>query len=382
MSGPLEGVRVIELAGLGPAPMTGMMLADMGAEVIRVERSASLPPLQRRDVSFRGKRSIALNLKDARGLDALLRLLDTADVLLEGYRPGVTERLGFGPEVCLERNPRLVYGRMTGWGQDGPLARTAGHDINYIALAGALHAIGRPDEKPVVPLNLLGDMGGGGMLLAFGVVCALFEARGSGRGQVVDAAMIDGVAQMMWMFAGMQAVGAWDLERRGVNLLDGGAHFYDTYETADGKSLAVGAIEPQFYAELLTRLGLDAASLPAQDDPAAWPELKAALAEVFRTKTREQWCALLEGTDACVAPVLSWNEAQAHPHHRARGTFLEIDGVVQHAPAPRFSRTVPGVPAGQRAPGSDGAVLLDELGYSAAEIARLTDAGVLKSPGR
>lgn len=382
MSGPLEGVRVVELAGLGPAPMTGMMLADMGAEVICVERAARRPPLQRRDVSFRGKRSIALNLKDPRGIEALLRLLDTADVLLEGYRPGVAERLGFGPEVCHGRNPRLVYGRMTGWGQDGPLAKAAGHDINYIALAGALHAIGRPDEKPAVPLNLLGDMGGGGMLLAFGVVCALFEARGSGQGQVVDAAMIDGVAQMMWMFPGLQAVGAWDLERRGVNLLDGGAHFYDTYETADGKSVAVGAIEPQFYAELLVRLGLDAASLPPQDDPAGWPELKAKLAEVFRTKPRDEWCALLEGTDACVAPVLSWNEAPRHPQHQARGTFIEIDGVVQHAPAPRFSRTVPARPEGMRAPGGDGEALLEELGYSSSELAELSDAGVLQRPDR
>ncbi len=380
MSGPLEGVRVVELAGLGPAPMTGMMLADMGAEVIRVERSAGLPPLQRRDVSFRGKRSIALDLKAPEGLEVLLRLLDTAEVLLEGFRPGVAERLGFGPEVCHARNPRLVYGRMTGWGQDGPLAHTAGHDINYIALSGALHAIGRPDEKPIVPLNLLGDMGGGGMLLAFGVVCALFEARKSGQGQVVDAAMIDGVAQMMWMFPGMQAVGAWDLERRGVNLLDGGAHFYDTYETADGRSLAVGAIEPQFYAELLERLGLDATSLPPQDDPGAWPRLKTTLAEVFRTKTRDEWCALLEGTDACVAPVLSWNEAPTHPHHRARGTFIEIDGVVQHAPAPRFSRTVPDLPKGMSAPGHDGETLLDELGYAASEIARLTGSGVVKRP--
>jgi alpha-methylacyl-CoA racemase len=380
--GPLHGVKVVELAGLGPAPMTGMMLADMGAEVIRIERGTRLPDLQRHDVSFRGKRSVALNLKDRRGVEVLLRLVESADILLEGFRPGVAERLGVGPEDCRERNPRLVYGRMTGWGQEGPLAQAAGHDINYVALAGALHAIGRPGERPVVPLNLIGDMGGGGMLLAFGVICALFEAQRSGKGQVVDAAMIDGVAQLLWLLPGLHAVGAWNLAERGVNLLDGGAHFYDTYETADGRHVAVGAIEPQFYRELMERLGLDADSLPLQQDPRGWPELRARLAEVFRSRTRDEWCALLEGTDACFAPVLALDEAPDHPHHRARGTFIEIDGVVQHAPSPRFSRTAPEVPEGMRPIGGDGEAVLASLGYSDGEIRGLGEAGVLLLPAK
>jgi alpha-methylacyl-CoA racemase len=380
--GPLHGVKVVELAGLGPAPMTGMMLADMGAEVIRIERGTRLPDLQRHDVSFRGKRSVALNLKDRRGVEVLLRLVESADILLEGFRPGVAERLGVGPETCRERNPRLVYGRMTGWGQEGPLAQAAGHDINYVALAGALHAIGRPGERPVVPLNLIGDMGGGGMLLAFGVICALFEAQRSGKGQVVDAAMIDGVAQLLWLLPGLHSIGAWNLAERGVNLLDGGAHFYDTYETADGRHVAVGAIEPQFYRELMDRLGLDADSLPPQQDPRGWPGLRARLAEVFRSRTRDEWCALLEGTDACFAPVLALDEAPEHPHHRARGTFIEIDGVVQHAPSPRFSRTAAEVPEGMRPLGGDGEAVLASLGYSDSEIRGLGEAGVLLLPAK
>lgn len=375
--GPLSGITVIELAGLGPAPMAGMLLADMGAEVIRVERDADLPPEQLTDVSFRGKKSIALNLKAEAGTEALLRLTDRADALIEGFRPGVAERLGFGPDVCRARNPKLVYGRMTGWGQDGPLAGAAGHDIDYVALTGALHAIGEEGGKPVIPLNLIGDMGGGGMLLAFGVVSALFEAQRSGEGQVVDAAMVDGAAQLMWMQYGMFAGGFWDVDRRGQNMLDGGAHFYQVYETADGKYVAVGAIEPQFYARLLELAGVDPGRFEQQHDRQCWPELKAELADVFRQKTRDEWCELMEGSDACFAPVLSMAEAPDHPHNKARRTFIEIDGITQPAPAPRFSRTAPEIRHGARSAGGDGSSVLAAIGYSGEEIARLLDEGVL-----
>ena len=375
--GPLKGYTVIEMAGIGPCPMAGMMFADMGAEVIRVERSTTLSRDQEKDVSFRGKKSIALNLKTAAGLEALLRLIDKADALIEGYRPGVAERLGFGPEDCFTRNPKLIFGRMTGWGQDGPLAKVAGHDINYIAITGALHAIGVAGQKPVVPLNLIGDMGGGGMLLAYGVVCALLEAQRSGKGQVVDAAMIDGTALLMWMAHGFHAAGHWNVKERGVNMLDGGAHFYDTYETADGKYVAIGAIEPQFYEILIELTGVDKQRFASPEDSSRWPELKAELATLFKTKSRDEWCAILDGHDACFAPVLDIVEAPNHAHNRARETYINVDGVTQPAPAPRFSRTSGNVQHGARAAGADGEALLKAAGYTEQQVESLKREGVL-----
>jgi alpha-methylacyl-CoA racemase len=350
MAGPLAGLRIIEVAGLGAGPYCGMMLADMGAEVVRIERMPLLPIRSALpDPLSRSRRSVALDLRKPAGVEVLLRLADEADALFEGFRPGVAERLGFGPEVCLERNARLVYGRMTGWGQDGPLAHAAGHDINYIALAGALHSIGPTGGKPVPPLNLVGDFGGGGLLLAFGMLCALLERERSGKGQVVDAAMLDGAASMMAMFCGFRAMGLFE-DATGSNLLGGAAHFYDTYETADGRFVSIASIEPEFYERLIDRLGLDRERFAPHGfrlgpmDTRRWPELKAELAEVFRSRTRDEWCELLEGTDACFAPVLGLSEAPAHPHNAARGTFVEIDGVVQNAPAPRFSRSRTGMP--------------------------------------
>ncbi len=375
--GPLHGYRVLELASIGPGPMTGMLLADMGADVIRVERASEDTPMTKSDPSYRGKRSIALDLKAHAGMNAFLRMVEHADVVTEGFRPGVAERLGIGPEHCLPRNPKLVYGRMTGWGQDGPLANAAGHDINYIALTGALHAIGRAGEAPVPPLNLVGDMGGGGMLLALGIVAALLEAQKSGEGQVVDAAMTDGAAQLMWMFHGFAAMGFHNADERGVNVLDGGAHFYDCFETADGKYVSIGAIEPQFYAQLIELVGLDAETFGSQMDPTQWQKLKAELAAVFRTRTRDEWCERLEGSDVCFAPVLSLREAPAHPHNRARGTYLTIDGVTQPAPAPRFSRTPSEVRHGNRPLGSDTDAVLTELGFGHEEITALRDSGCL-----
>ena len=362
--GPLNNYTIIELAGLGAAPYTGMLLADMGADVIRVEKSALPAPGRKHDISLRNKRSIVLNLKDTGDREKLLGLVEHADALIEGFRPGVTERLGVGPDDCLARNPALIYGRLTGWGQDGPLAPAAGHDINYIALSGALHAIGRPDQAPVPPVNFVGDMGGGGMLLAFGLVCALLEAKGSGKGQVVDAVMVDGSASLSWMLHYFQAAGMWNAERRGQNLLDGGAHFYDTYETKDGKFVSVGCLEPQFYAEFLERVGLDPAEFAGQLDKSRWPNLKARLTELFRSRTRDEWCTLLEGTDACFAPVLSVSEAPKHPHNQARATFIELDGMVQPGPAPRFSRTAPVVRHGPRSPGADTDEVLAELDHN------------------
>jgi alpha-methylacyl-CoA racemase len=378
--GPLQGYRIIELAGIGPSPMAGMMLADMGAEVIRVERTTRRPPEHRTDISFRGKRSIALDLKLPEGANALLRLLDDADALIEGFRPGVAERLGIGPEVCLKRNPKLIYGRVTGWGQDGPLANAAGHDINYIAITGALHAIGRPNERPVPPLNLVGDMGGGGMLLAYGVVCGLLEAQRSGLGQIVDAAMVDGAAQLMWMMHSLDAAGRWNAEERGVNLLDGGAHFYDAFETSDGKFVAIGSIEPQFYAQLIALIGADREHFDEQLDQSRWPDLQAELAAIFRTKTRDQWCRILEGTDACFAPVLTLREAPNHAHNRARKSYVTLDGIVQPAPAPRFSRTVAEIRCGARAAGAEGEALLTGAGFTADEILALSRSGALIPP--
>lgn len=338
LSGPLSGLKVVEMVGLGPAPFCGMLLADMGAEVIRIDRPQKPTLGTSVDVLARSRPTLDVDLKQPGAVDAVLALIDTADALIEGYRPGVMEKLGLGPDVCLARQPGLVYGRMTGWGQHGPLAGAAGHDINYISLTGALHAIGEAGGPPTVPLNYIGDFGGGGMLLAFGLVAALYEARGSGRGQVVDAAMTDGSALLSAMMYGLRGQNMWST-RRGENMLDGGAHFYGVYACADGLWLSVGAIEPQFYAQLLELAGIDDPRFVQQMDGSQWPELKAALAEVFARRTRAEWCELLEGTDACVAPVLDWDEAPQHPHNVARGTFVNIDGTVQPAPAPRFSRT-------------------------------------------
>jgi alpha-methylacyl-CoA racemase len=379
--GPLNGVTVIELAGLGPAPMAGMLLADMGAQVIRVERAArGKLPRADLDASLRGKKSIVLNLKDREGREALLKLVETADVLIEGFRPGVTEKLGIGPDDCQGRNPKLVYGRMTGWGQDGPLAQAAGHDINYISITGALYAVGPKDGKPVVPLNLFGDMGGGGMLLVNGVLAALLEAGRSGKGQVVDAAMVDGAAQLMWMFHGFHASGNWDADARGSNMLDGGAHYYDSYETSDRKYISIGSIEPQFYAELVQRAGLDPAIFAAdtQDDQDKWPDFKQKITDVFLAKTRDEWCAIMEGTDVCFAPILSFTEAPDHPHNQARNTYVEIDGYQQPAPAPRFSRTPSETPHGQHNIGADTTDVLHAAGYSEQEIAALKNKGAVQ----
>ncbi|HKF74679.1 MAG TPA: CaiB/BaiF CoA-transferase family protein [Candidatus Dormibacteraeota bacterium] len=381
MPGPLSDVRVVEVAGIGPGPFAGMMLADAGAEVIRVDRVAAAPgPAgpSAFDVVGRGRRSIAVDLKLPEGVEVVLRLAERSDVLFEGFRPGVAERLGIGPDVCLVRNPALVYGRMTGWGQDGPLARAAGHDIAYIALAGALHLVGRSEEPPLPPVNVVGDYGGGGMLLAFGIVCALLEARRTGRGQVVDAAVVDGTALLTALFHGLRASGRWT-DAREANLLDGGAPFYRSYECADGRYIAVGALEPKFSAELLSRLGIG----PDDDlryrlyDPGAWPELRSRLADLFRTRTRDEWSALLEGTDACAAPVLSLGEAPAHPHNVARGAFTEVAGLVQPAPAPRFSATPGGVSGPAPEPGHDTGAILDELGYGGSEIEALRAAGAV-----
>lgn len=342
MAGPLSGLRIVEFAGIGPGPFCAMVLADMGADVVRIARpGAAIDP---NDVLARSRTVFNLDLRDSQALEQVLTLIERADALIEGYRPGVMERLGLGPEVCLGRNPRLVYGRMTGWGQRGPLAQAAGHDINYIAISGALHAIGRSGESPVPPLNYVGDFGGGAMLLAVGLLSALLEAGRSGRGQVVDAAMSDGAALMSAMMYGFKSAGQWS-NQRGENLLDGGAFFYDTYACADGRFVAIGAIEPQFYALLREYCGI--AEDPAFDDQmdrAAWPLLKLRLAQVFRSRTRDEWCALLEGSDACFAPVLDWNEAPRHPHNAARATFVELDGVLQPAPAPRFDRTPAAMP--------------------------------------
>ncbi|MEQ8859637.1 MAG: CaiB/BaiF CoA-transferase family protein [Pseudomonadales bacterium] len=376
--GPLSGFRIVELAGIGPGPFCGMMLSDMGAEVIRIDRLGAGAG-RTQDVLARNRRSVAVDLKKPEGVETVLRLVETADGLFEGFRPGVTERLGLGPEDCLARNPKLVYGRMTGWGQDGPMAQAAGHDINYIGLAGALHAIGRPGEKPVPPLNLVGDFGGGGMLLAFGMVCGMLESQKSGKGQVVDAAMVDGAATLMAMFFTMGAAGAFT-DRRGTNLLDGGAHFYDTYETKDGKYICIGSIEPQFYALLVEKANLDKKRFAPQMDASHWPVLKQELTEVFKAKTRDEWCEIMEGTDVCFAPVLSVFEAPEHPHNKARSTFIDVDGVVQPAPAPRFSRTVAAVSHAAPAPGRDSAAVLGDCGFSAEEIDGLRAAGVI--PGK
>ncbi len=363
MSGPLRGVRVVEMAGIGPGPFCGMLLADMGAEVVRIDRVGATGHGEARfDVNGRGKHTVQVDLKSAAGVAQALELIAHADVLIEGFRPGVMERLGLGPDVCLQRNPRLVYGRMTGWGQFGPLAQAAGHDLNYIALSGMLGAMGRVDEPPAPPLNLVGDYGGGAMLLAFGVACALVEARASGHGQVIDAAMTDGAALLGSMLYGMKAAGAWSA-RRGSNLLDGAAPFYDTYECADGKYIAIGSVEPQFYAQLIDCLGLAGPAFTQQMDRRHWPEMKQQVAAAVATRSRAEWVEAMEGTDICFAPVLDMDEAPAHAHNVARRSFVQIDGVTQPAPAPRFSRTVPEV---RHAPGQGATTVAAQLARWAA----------------
>jgi alpha-methylacyl-CoA racemase len=379
--GPLSDVKVIEIAGIGPGPFAAMMLSDMGADVVRVDRAQSVergfdPGWM--EVLNRGRRSIGIDLKHPDGVETILRMVEQADALIEGFRPGVAERLGIGPDACRARNPKLVYGRMTGWGQEGPYSQAAGHDINYISLAGALAHFGRAGSKPTPPMNIVGDFGGGGMLLAFGVVCAVLEARSSGEGQVVDAAMVDGSAALMAMTWGLRAMGVFDEENLGGNVLDTGAPFYDTYETADGKFVSVGALEPQFFTELVERLGLSSEDLPVQMDRNRWPELRERFTEVFKSKTRDEWREILEHTDACFAPVLTMSEATEHPHIRARDTVVELEGVQQPAPAPRFSRT-PGAIARRAAqPGQHTDEALADWGFDPDELAKLRDAGAIK----
>ncbi|HEX4979318.1 MAG TPA: CaiB/BaiF CoA-transferase family protein [Acidimicrobiales bacterium] len=382
MPGPLSGVRILEIAGIGPGPFAAMLLSDMGAEVVRVDRAQSVmggdpakPPF---DVLSRGRRSIGVDLKNPDGVETVLKLVEKADALIEGFRPGVAERLGIGPDECHGRNPKLVYGRMTGWGQEGPMAQAAGHDINYIALAGALEPIGRYGQPPTPPLNLVGDFGGGGMFLAYGVVCGLLEASRSGQGQVIDAAMVDGAAVLMSMFHGFRTTGMWN-DERGTNLLDSGSHFYDVYETADGNYISIGSIEPQFYAELLDKTGLSGdPDFAAQHNRAKWPEMKARLAEIFKSKTRDEWNAIMEGSDVCYAPVLSVAEAPDHPHNKARGTFVTNAGVTQAAPAPRFSRTPGEISRPPSHAGQHTDEVLGEWGFAADEIAKLRETGAVK----
>ena len=376
--GPLNGFKIIELAGIGPGPFCGMMLADMGAEIIRVDRSAAVGSGARTaDVLARGRKSIAVDLKNPQGVETVLKLVETADVLLEGFRPGVTERLGLGPDVCLERNPKLVYGRMTGWGQTGTMAHAAGHDINYISLSGVLHAIGEAGSRPTPPLNLVGDFGGGGMLLAFGIVAALYERGVSGKGQVIDAAMTDGSALLANSIFGLMGQGVWN-DNRGSNLLDGGAHFYGTYETKDARFVSIGSIEPQFYALLLEKTGLDQdpelAKQMSRDD---WPKLREKLAAVLATKTRDEWDEIMLGTDICYAPILNLDEAVVHPHNQARNTFVASADIVQAAPAPRFSRTEPELPEPPVAPGQHSEEVLASMGLDAAAIAELKASGAV-----
>ncbi|MEH6551133.1 MAG: CaiB/BaiF CoA-transferase family protein [Pseudomonadales bacterium] len=378
MAGPLSGYKIIELVGLGPAPFGCMMLADLGAEVIRIDRPggsaisfASSPKL---DLLNRGKRSVCLNLKDPAAIEILLQMVEKADAIVEGNRPGVLEKLGLGPDVLLARNPKIVIGRMTGWGQDGPLAHAAGHDLNYIALAGALHPMGYKGQKPAIPLNLVGDFGGGGLLLAYGILAALLEAQKSGIGQVVDANMMDGVTSLMAIVFGAYQSGFWS-DERGTNMLDGGSFYYNVYETLDGKYVTIGSIEPQFYAELLRILGEDGKALPEQYDMEKWPEAVEHLTGVFKKKTREQWCELMEGTDVCFAPVLSMSELKDHPHHKARGLFNEEDGVWQPTPAPRFSRTEAKLTTSPVAPGANSDEILAEFGFDDKQVAELKEKG-------
>ncbi len=378
--GPLAGVKIVEIAGIGPGPFCAMMLADMGADVIRVDRADRVrggdPNLPPADVMNRGRRSIGVDLKSAEGIEVVMRLIESSDGLVEGFRPGVAERLGIGPVECLANNPALVYGRMTGWGQNGPYASAAGHDINYVALSGTLDAIGRVDSGPVPPLNLVGDFGGGGMYLAFGMVCAILEARTSQKGQVVDAAMVDGAASLATFFYGLRAMGIWD-DQRGTNMLDTGSHYYDVYECADGKYVSIGSIERQFYAELREKLELDDDKWDAQNDKRQWADRKFDLAAIFKTRTRDEWTELIEGSDVCFAPVLSMQEAPDHAHNLARGTFTEVAGVVQPRPAPRFSRTDGEIMRPPPHAGQHSDELLAECGFSLDEVATLRSAGAV-----
>jgi alpha-methylacyl-CoA racemase len=378
--GPLAGYKIIEIAGIGPGPMCGMMLSDMGAQVVRVDRIKPSglgfdTPVQF-DYLSRGKRSIAVDLKQGEGIEVVLRLVEQADALIESFRPGVAERLGIGPQPCLEGNPALIYGRVTGWGQDGPYARVAGHDLNYIALSGALAGIGPKDSKPVPPLNLVGDFGGGALYLAFGMVCGLLEARASGKGQVIDAAMVDGSASLMTSIYGYRAAGMWS-DLRGDNFLDSGAPFYDVYATKDGEYVSIAAIEPKFYAELLRLIGLDQHQLPEQMDRSGWAEMKEQFSAVFRTRTRDEWCVILEGSDVCFAPVLSLEEAPNHAHNAARATFVENNGCIQPAPAPRFSRTRVQIQGPPVEAGAHSSEILQEWGFDTDEIEKLQNLGII-----
>ena len=377
--GPLSGLKILEFEAIGPGPFCGMMLADMDADVLLLDRAGDsglgLGSNRATDVMMRGRRSVTLDLKTGAGVQAALQLADRADAIIEGFRPGVMERLGLGPDVLLARNPKLVYGRMTGWGQEGPLAPRAGHDINYIALTGVLHAIGRKGEAPVPPLNLVGDFGGGGMLLAFGIACGIIEAQRSGKGQVVDAAMVDGASTLAAMFAGMMARNQWS-ETRGDNVLDSGAPWYDTYETKDGKYVAIGSIEPKFYAELLERMGLAQEALPKQFDRAHWPALRKRFADTFKSKTRDEWDRVFDGSDACFAPVLTFSEARSHPHMAARSTFIDVGKVNQPAPSPRLSRTPGAVLRAAPERGQGGKQALADWGFSPAEVQSLKAMGL------
>ncbi len=374
--GPLKGLKIIEMAGIGPGPFCGMVLADLGAEIIRVDRASAIGTGSKQEPSNRGKKSIAVDLKAKEGVEVVLKLVETADAIFEGFRPGVMERLGIGPEVCLARNDRIVFGRMTGWGQEGPLANAAGHDINYISLSGALAAIGRPGSPPVPPLNLIGDFGGGGMLLALGLVAALLESKESKKGQVVDAAMTDGSALLMTMIYSMQSSGMWKTTM-GSNLLDGGSHFYDTYECKDGKFISIGSIEPQFYALLCQIAELDEKVFSKQMSRDLWPEQKEEIKKIFLKKTRDEWCELMEGTDVCFAPVLDMSEAPHHPHNKERKTFIDLEGVTQPAPAPRFSRTEPEVVSSPSIVGEHTSEVLSSIGLSEEDIGSLKSSGAV-----
>ena len=381
MAGPLEGIKIIDVSAVISGPMACQVLADLGADVVRVDRMAQvdlgIDRGRKYSVLNRSRRSVSVDLKNPDGVETVLKLTEEADALIEGFRPGVTERLGLGPDECLARNPRLVYGRMTGWGQEGPLAHAAGHDINYISLSGVLHGIGEPGGKPTPPLNLVGDFGGGGMMLAFGVMAALYERGQSGKGQVIDAAMTDGSALLMNSIYGLMGQGVWH-HQRGTNLLDGGAHFYGTYETKDGKFVSIGSIEPQFYARLLEKTGLaDDPDLPRQMSRNDWPALKEKFAAVMASKTRDEWDAIMLGTDICYAPILNLDEAAEHPHNKERGTLVEANGVLQAAPAPRFSRTAPEMPGPVAVPGDNSREILADLGMSEADIDALFESGAV-----
>lgn len=379
--GPLAGFKIVEMGGIGPGPMCALLLADMGAEIIRIDRTQATGLGVHTDPKFnllmRGRKSVAIDSKTKEGQQLILSLIEGADGLIEGFRPGVMERLGLGPDVVFAKNPKIVYGRMTGWGQDGPMAPAAGHDLNYIALSGALHAIGRKGEAPTPPLNLVGDFGGGALYLAMGLLAAMLEAQKSGEGQVVDVSMVDGAASLMTTFFGLKAAGRWS-DERGSNILDSGAHFYDVYETSDGKYVSIGSIETKFYDELLRLTGLDKEDLPNQMDVSAWPQLRKRFAEVFSAKTRDEWCEIMEGTDVCFAPVLSISEAPDHPHNIARGTFVEVDGVVQPAPTPKFSRTKSEIQSPPCAPGQHSQEVLLEWGISQEKIDNLMAGSIVK----